>query len=113
MAPHYPEIIDNDTFLDLVIQKKTPALICFLSEWSAPCREMKPVIEQADNCFYGKLRMFVADPDESPLLAASCSISSIPTLLLFVDGAETGKIVGVRSFEDVEKMIVHGIDSTV
>jgi len=113
MASHFPETIDNDAFTDLVIRRQAPSLICFLSEWSAPCREMKPVVEQAADRFYGSLRTFITDPDESPLLAAACSISSIPTLLLFIEGVEAGKIVGVRSFEDVEKMILSGINSSV
>ena len=105
MPRHIPETITADQFQKIVLEQKQPALIFFSSDWSAPCREMAEVICQVADRYYGTISTFLMDPDTEPLIAAKYNIVSIPTLMLFVEGLEADRMVGVRSGEDVDKMI--------
>lgn len=81
------------------------ALLCFVADWSAPCREMLPVIEQICDRIYDCAATYVVDLDAAPLLAAEYDVSSIPALILVANGKLRDRMIGLRSAEDVEKMV--------
>ena len=99
------QALDTELFRQKVMHDGETALIAFMSDWSAPCREMEEVLLQAADHFYGTVSFYQADPDNEPLIAAECEVASIPTLILFVRGEECDRMVGVRKLEDLEKMI--------
>ncbi len=97
--------LDADAFRRKIVDGGETALVGFVSDWSAPCREMEQTLLQAADHFYGTVAFYTVDPDNAPLIAAECEVASIPTLILFVRGEECDRMVGVRKREDLEKMI--------
>ncbi len=97
--------LDGDGFRQAVIDERETALVCFVSDWSAPCREMERVILKVAARFYGTVAFYAVDVDNAPLVAAEYAVASIPTLVFFARGEERDRMVGVRKCEDLEKMI--------
>lgn len=103
MHEAYP--VDTAAFRTL-LEGGRPVLACFVADWAPPCREMSPAIDLLANSFYDTLEAVRIDPDAEPLLAAEMRIASLPTLLLFIGGVERERMVGIRTYGDVEKKIL-------
>lgn len=70
-------------------------LVDFFAEWCGPCRMLAPVIEELakemDDVTFCKL-----DIDQHSKAAGTHQVTSIPTLLLFKDGKEVDRCVGLK-----------------
>ncbi len=106
MALHKPQQMDTAHFRAQVVEGQKTALVCFCEEWSQPCRDMAPVLEALCERYYGTVGVFMMDLEEASLPAAEYAVASIPTVLLFVGGVLVERVVGVRSYEEIEKRIM-------
>lgn len=82
-----------------------PVLLCFVADWAPPCRELAPTLGLLADTYYGTVEIVTVDPDLEPLLANELRIVSLPTMLLYVGGAERERMVGLRSYDDIEKKL--------
>ena len=80
-------------FEEKVLKSDVPVLVDFWAPWCGPCKAIGPSIEQLAGEYAGKARVFKVDVDENPDLAQQYNVMSIPALLLFKGGKESGKIV--------------------
>ena len=87
---------DNDFETD-VINSDKPALVDFWAEWCGPCKMIAPFIDEAADEYLGKLSVVKLNVDENPNTAVKFSVRSIPTLILFKDGAVQAQKVGAFS----------------
>jgi len=88
----------NDSNFDAdVINSDKPALVDFWAEWCGPCKMIAPMLDEAATEYAGKLSVVKLNVDESPNVAAKFGIRSIPTLMLFKDGAVHAQKVGALS----------------
>ena len=84
------------------------ALVDFSATWCGPCRMVAPIVhELAEE--YDEVSFFNCDVDENPDIAARFGIESIPTILIFKDGAPVGKTVGFRPKPDLKAWIDQSI----
>ena len=81
------------------IKAEKPVLVDFWATWCGPCRRQAPVVEELAEAGYevGKV-----DVDKEPSLAQQYKIMSIPTLLVFKEGKETARFVGLTSKTELE-----------
>lgn len=77
-----------------VVQNKEPVLVDFWAAWCGPCRAIAPTVEKVAGQFSGKLKVGKVNVDEQPELASQFGINSIPALIFFKGGKESGKLVG-------------------
>lgn len=75
----------------------------FSADWCAPCRAMAPVIEALARRYDGKARVWVVDVDKEKKLATDYMVHSIPTLILFKNGVEKQRLVGLQSKSTIEQ----------
>ena len=62
-------------------------LVDFFATWCGPCRMVAPVLEELAEKYAGRMEIVKVDVDQSQSLAMRFGVQSIPTLLLFKNGA--------------------------
>jgi len=72
-------------------------LLDFSAPWCAPCRFQEPIMRQLAILFEGKAYIAMVSIDESRDVASNLGIQSIPTLILFRNGKEVQRFVGLQS----------------
>jgi len=93
------EFVNDGNFKDKVLSSSHPVLVDFYADWCKPCKMIEPWVEQVAQEFKGKIEVFAVNVDDSPLVAASYQILSIPTLLIFKDGAPVSSIIGAATYK--------------
>src|SRR5262245_27189001 len=85
-----------------LLHSKEPILIDFWAPWCVPCRAMSPVLEAAARKLAGAVKVYKVNVDDYPSVATRFNVLGIPTMILFKDGQETNRLVGVSSAERIE-----------
>ena len=82
-------------------------LVDFFAQWHGPCHKQGDVLNAlADkDRFPEEVKVTQIDVDEAPVIAAKFEVDMIPTLVVFKDGEEIGRIVGVADEENVMKLL--------
>jgi thioredoxin 1 len=92
------------TFSDLTNTDK-PVLIDFYADWCAPCRAMKPILEDLKSQMGEQVSIFKIDVDKNQTIAERFNVRSIPTLILFKDGEPVWRKSGIASSSELQKAV--------
>src|SRR5690606_32539535 len=88
-----PEVTDA-TFKTEALEADGPVLVDFWAPWCGPCRVVHPILEEMASEREGELRIVSLNVDDNQQTAAQYEVLSIPTLILFKNGAEAKRVVG-------------------
>jgi thioredoxin 1 len=86
----------TDATLPEVLAAGGVVAVEFGAAWCAPCRVMAPVVDAVATELTGRLRIVQMDADASPATAARLGVRGLPTMIVFRDGIELGRIVGAQ-----------------
>jgi thioredoxin 1 len=100
MAGNVIEVTDT-SFQAEVIESTDPVLVDFWAPWCGPCRMVAPVLEEIAS-ERENLRVVKLNVDENQQTAAKFEVLSIPTLILFKNGAVAKKVVGAYPKKKLE-----------
>lgn len=81
------------------------SIVDFYADWCGPCKRIAPVIEQLAKDTQGKVNVVKVDVDSSQQTAAKFQVMSIPTLIIFVNGKEVERIVGLTTLENMRSRL--------
>jgi thioredoxin 1 len=98
------DISDKD-FDGEVLSSNEPVLVDFWAPWCGPCKMVAPVLEEIAGDYEGRVKVVKVNVDENAGTASRYSIMSIPTMMLFKNGAAVETIVGFRKKEDLSGII--------
>ncbi|MHC4242077.1 MAG: thioredoxin [Planctomycetota bacterium] len=97
--------LTDDTFDEIVLNSDIPVLVDFWATWCGPCWVMAPVLEEIADQYAGKIKVCKLDVDYEPQATAKYGIRYIPTLILFKDGQEIRRWVGVTDKDKITAAI--------
>jgi len=101
--------VTDDSFEAEVLKASGPVLVDFWAEWCGPCRQIAPALEELSTRLDGKITVAKINIDENPATPGKFGVRSIPTLMIFKDGAVAATTIGAlqksKLFEWVESSL--------
>lgn len=86
--------------IDCTVGSGETVLLEFYADWCGACRTLMPTVEQiaAENPQYC---IIAADVDRHSELAGRFGIMSVPALVVFKDGKEVNRLIGVHTKAEI------------
>lgn len=97
--------LKTETFDSFISTPDKAVLVDFWATWCGPCRMLAPVIDQVAATMPDTLTVGKVNVDDCPDLAQKFGVMSIPTLLLFKNGALVSKSVGFIPPAELEAFV--------
>lgn len=100
-----PIVVDHRKIKQLTDQnfnqqiKKGVILVDFWASWCAPCKMMAPVLNEVADQLSGNNSVGKVNVEVARSISSQYNIRSIPTMILYKDGKEINRFVGIKSKE--------------
>jgi thioredoxin 1 len=88
--------LSDATFDETIGAADEAVVVDFWAEWCGPCKMIAPILEEIASEHAGKLSIAKLNVDENPDVARRYDVMSIPTLIVFKDGAPQKRLVGAK-----------------
>ena len=85
--------VTDDSFQAEVLESERPTLVDFWAPWCGPCRVVGPVLEEIA-AEHDDIKVVKLNVDDNPITSAQFQVLSIPTMILFKNGAAAKKLIG-------------------
>lgn len=97
--------LDDTNFEEEVLASKQTVIVEFGATWCGPCQRQAPILEKfaTENA---SVKICAIDIDDAPTVTAKLGIRSVPTLLVFEGGKQTGMKVGLTSLREVGELLL-------
>lgn len=80
-------------------------LVDFYADWCGPCRMIAPIVEELATEMNGTAKIAKLDIDSAQETTSNLGVTSIPTIILFKNGKEVKRVVGVKDKDTLKAMI--------
>ncbi|WP_437925922.1 thioredoxin [Sorangium sp. So ce291] len=105
MASQNVHTLNDENFESEVLKSSVPVLVDFTATWCGPCKQLAPIVDKIADDFQGKVKVAKLDIDSAPAMTRKYGVRSVPTVIVFKDGEEAGKQVGLASREKLVKLL--------
>ena len=95
----------GQSFDQIISGSIVPVLVDFWAPWCGPCRMQTPILDDLERTDGDRVRIVKVNVDEEPALASRFGVSSIPTLLLFIEAEEKRRFVGLQTAATLRSVI--------
>ena len=93
----------NENEFNNEVLNKDKVLVDFYANWCGPCRMLRPILEEYSND--SNINIVSINVDDSEKLSREYHISSIPCLILFKNGKELKRSVGLIDFDELKEFV--------
>jgi len=98
--------LDDSNFELEVVNATGPVLVDFGASWCGPCARQLPILEKFADINHDIVKVCTLDIDDAPNTVAKYGIRSVPTILLFENGKQTGMKVGLTTMQELSTLLV-------
>ena len=95
------KIINAKEFNEEVLTSKEKVLVDFYADWCGPCRMLVPILDEISKDH----TVYKVNVDNESDLAQNYGIMSIPCMIVFQDGKEVNRLVGLHSKADILELL--------
>jgi thioredoxin len=86
-----------------LLQSAPVVMVDFYAPWCAPCKKMKPILDEIEKEYNGKVTVVRINQDEHKALCKSMNITTLPTIAVYKGGKQSFKHEGVIEKTDLVK----------
>ena len=104
--------VAEDAFEREVMQSPIPVLVDFFATWCGPCKAMAPTLEDVAREYAGEIKIVKVDIDQSPNIAKTYEIRSVPTFVLLGGGKIVERLSGVQTRSAMAQLFDNALDSS-
>ena len=104
MSEHVKDTSDGAFETD-VLKSERPVLVDFWAIWCQPCRALAPTIEAVAEKYAATATVVKLNVDDNPSVSQRFGIKGIPTLILFKNGREVDRMVGVQPKAEIARRL--------
>ena len=97
--------LTNDNFEKEVLQSDVPVLVDFWAAWCGPCKMVAPSVEKLGEEMTGTAKVAKLDVDECREIAQQYGVTSIPTFIVFKNGAVANKAMGAMPISKLKELL--------
>ena len=105
----------NESKFDPFIKENDLVLVDFSAEWCGPCKMQSPILHKLETQYKNKIKFVKIDIDKNPALASRYGISSVPSIMFFLNGkyvrfpskskGKVDKLIGVQQENKLKGII--------
>lgn len=101
--------LNEENFENEMESSGKPVLVDFWAPWCGPCKMISPILDELATEHGEKVKFAKVNVDDDNTIASKYKIMSIPTIILFKEGKPVDKLIGARSKNEIENLILKSL----
>ncbi|MDA8774721.1 thioredoxin [Opitutales bacterium] len=97
--------LNKESFEKVTSSKDKTLIIDFWAPWCGPCKALTPVLEELSSEMSDSVEVYKVNVDDNTELAQEHGVQSIPTLLVFKNGALSETLVGLKTKDELVEIV--------
>ncbi len=96
--------VNKDNFDKEVLSSDKPVVADFYADWCGPCKALRPILEELSG-EREDVKFVSVNIDDEDELADEYDVSSIPCVVVFKNGQEAARSIGIKPKDAIEEMV--------